>query len=175
MNEKPDPSDIEISEEQLSGDSESTTVIVTDSENYGQTQRLKQIYKAKDMVRQLRRNEEELAKQYNEYWRGTHGREIYNRELASKIAYYGSELLPVIEEARRNGTLTEADMRTQGRFDISVKEFIEKDGMEFDHQNEEVEAYSPLKSLAVYRQLNEILRKLGLGLNFEEEKGPAEI
>lgn len=169
---EPDPSDIEIPEENVSGDS--TTVVVTDSENYGQTQKLKHIYKAKRQVQDMRRNSEELAQEYNEYWHKTHGREVYNRELASAVAEYGSELLPIIEEARHEGHLDATDMKTD-RFEIFISDFVSTDGMDIDHESEEAKPYKPLRTLAVYRQLNRILRKLGLGLELEENKGPAQI
>jgi len=169
---EPNPSDIEISEEEVSGDS--TTVVVTDSEAYGQTQKLKHIYKSKRKVQEMRRNSEELVKEYDDYWHRTHGRKVYNRELASSVADYGTELLPIIEQAKREGQLNAADTKTD-RFGIFVTDFISTDGMKVDHESEEVEPYKPLKTLAVYRQLNRILRKLGLGLELEENKGPANI
>jgi hypothetical protein len=169
---EPDSSDIDISEEELSDDS--STVIVTDSENYGRTQKLKHIYRAKEQVQELRRNSEELVKEYNEYWRGTHGREVYNRELASSVAEYGSELLPVIEQAKGDDQLELHHTITKS-FKIQIEEFVRTDGMEVGSDPEEATPYSPTKTLDVYRQLNRILRELGLGLDLEEEKGPAEI
>ena len=171
-NSEPDPSDIDISEEELSDDS--STVVVTDSENYGRTQKLKHIYRAKEQVQEMRRNSEELVREYDDYWRRTHGRVVYQRKLASAIAEYGSELLPVIEEARHDGQLELHHMTSQS-FRLDVEEFVRTDGHEVDTESEEVEPYSEAKCLDVYRQLNRTLRKLGLGLELEEEKGPAEI
>ena len=169
---EPDASDIEIPEEELSDGS--STVIVTDSENYGRTQKLKHIYSAKEEVQKVRKRSEELVREYNDYWNGTHGREVYDRELASNVAEYGSELLPVIEEARSDDQLELHHMTTQS-FKIDIREFIRTDGMKFDNESDQAEPYTKLKSLDVYRQLNRILRKLGMGLELEEEKGPAEI
>ena len=171
-NSEPDPSDIDISEEELSDDS--STVVVTDSENYGRTQKLKHIYRAKKQVQEMRRNSEELVKEYDDYWSNEHGKVVYQRKLASTIAEYGSELLPVIEEARRDGQLELHHTTTQS-FKLDIKEFVRTDGHKVDTESEEVEPHSVPKSLDVYRQLNRILRKLGLGLELEEEKGPAEI
>ena len=169
---EPDASDIEVPEEELSDGS--STVIVTDSENYGRTQKLKHIYSAKEEVQKVRKRSEELVREYNDYWNGTHGREVYDRELASNVAEYGSELLPVIEEARSDDQLELHHMTTQS-FKMDIREFIRTDGMNFDNESDQVEPYTKLKSLDVYRQLNRILRKLGMGLELEEEKGPAEI
>ena len=169
---EPDASDIEIPEEELSDGS--STVIVTDSENYGRTQKLKHIYSAKEEVQKVRKRSEELVNEYNDYWSGTHGREVYDRELASNVAEYGSELLPVIEEARSDDQLEPHHMTTQS-FNMDIREFIRTDGMNLDNESDQVEPYTELKSLDVYRQLNRILRKLGMGLELEEEKGPAEI
>jgi hypothetical protein len=172
MSEKKEDTGIELTEESVSGDS--TTVVVTDSEGYGQAQKLKHIYKAKRQVQDMRSNSEELVKEYDDYWHQTHGRDVYNRELASSVAEYGSELLPIIEGAREQGKLDTTDVTTD-RFGIRISDFVSTDGMDVDHEKRETEPYSPLQSLAVYRQLNRILRDLGLGLELEENKGPAQI
>jgi len=169
---KPNDSDIEIGEEELSTDS--TTVVVTDSEDYGQTQKLKHIYRAKESVQKMRRNQEELIKEYDEYWHQTHGRDIYHRELAKSVASYGSELLPIINQALEQDQLSTPDLLSD-RFNIDIRDFITTDGQKIDTDSGDTEPYNILQTLDVYRHLNTLLGELGLGLQLEEEKGPAEI
>lgn len=164
--------DIEIGEENISTDS--TTVVVTDSEDYGRTQKLKHIYRAKESVQEMRRNQEELVREYNDYWHQTHGREVYRRELSKSVAEYGSELLPVVEQAVEQEQLGKLDLQSD-RFGIDIRDFITTDGHQVDRSEESSEPYGIIKTLDVYRCLNNLLRDLGLGLQLEEEKGPAEI
>lgn len=169
---EPKDTDIEIGKENISTDS--TTVVVTDSEDYGKTQKLKHIYNAKESVQDLRGEQESIIREFDDYWHQTHGREIYQRELAKTVAEYGSELLPIINQAVEQGQIAESDL-VSDRFGVDIREYITTDGHRIDSETNETEPYSILKILDVYRQLNELLRKLGLGLELEEEKGPAKI
>mgnify|MGYP000397320754 FL=1 len=153
---------------------DSTTVVVTDTEDYGRTQKLKHIYKAKESVQKMRRNQEELVKEYDDYWHQTHGRDVYHRELAKSVASYGSELLPIINQALDQDQLATPDLLSD-RFSIDIRDFISTDGQKIDTDSGDTEPYNILQTLDVYRHLNTLLRELGLGLQLEEEKGPAEI
>lgn len=163
---------IDIDEESIS--EESTTIVVTDSEDYGETQKLKSIYRAKREVQRLRHNQESIVRESHSRFNTKSGSEIYLQKLSSSIAEYGAELLPIIEQAHQRGQLSDSDLETK-RFDVSIRRYIEADGTKIDYDQENTEPYGILQSLAVYRQLNRILRDLGLGLDLEENKGPAEI
>lgn len=140
-------------------ETEETAMFVVDADDYQKTRKLKAINDAKDYVRKRRRDAPDTASR-NE-WRA-----IYRRE-SEAVAMYGNELMPLIEEALEQGTLDEDDLETKYG---SLREFVRRDGM-----LEELEKPVPPMYMSFYRQLERIQRKLGLGLEMKEDKGPAEI
>jgi len=164
-----DSQDVDVDVESTEDD---TTVVVTDSENYGETQRLKQIYKLRSKVQDLKMNQNELSKEYDDYWSNRRGWEIFEEDLANAVALYGSELLPLfysidqISEEDYKVTVSEGNS-------VDIRFFVDKDGM---RKNEgEVGAYPSLFSMSVFRRLNELVEKSGLGLETESETEPASI
>jgi hypothetical protein len=149
-----------------------TTVVVTDSENYGETQRLKQIYKLRSKVQDLKMNKNELSKEYDDYWSNRRGWEIFEEDLAGTVALYGSELLPLFNSIEQ---ITEEDYKvtiSKGK-SVDIRLFVDKDGNRVN--DGQVEAYPSLFSMAVYRRLNKLVEKSGLGLETESETEPASI
>jgi hypothetical protein len=149
-----------------------TTVVVTDSENYGETQRLKQIYKLRSRVQDLKMNKSELSKEYDEYWSNKRGWEVFDEDLSSTVALYGSELLPVFDSIEQ---IAEEDYKVEITEDksVDIRLFVNKDGKRV--KDGKVEAYPSLFSMSVYRRLNELVEKSGLGLETESETEPASI
>jgi hypothetical protein len=159
MSETPQTEQVEVDES-----TEEKNVFVVDPDDYQKTRKLKAINDAKDHVRQLRKDMPNRASQ-NE-WRG-----IYAR-TAEAVAMYGSELLPLIEDAVDQGLLEEEDLQTEYG---SIREFVKYEGRFPDHENEEMEDAKPMVYMTFYRQIERIQRELGLGLELQEDKGPASI
>lgn len=149
-----------------------TTVVVTDSENYGETQRLKQVYNLRSNVQELVMNKHQLAKEYDDHWGNKMGHEIFTENLANTIALYGSELLPIFDSIEQ---ISEEDYNVTITKDksVDIRLFVDKDGMRA--KDGEVEAYPTLFSMAVFRRLNELVEKSGLGVETESETEPASI
>lgn len=161
--ETPDPDSVE-SLGMVEGDS---AVFVVDPDNYSKTRKIKTINDAKEHVHELRRNMPKTAPKHA--WSGIHTR------LAEAVSIYGSELLPLIEDGLEHGILEQEDLETPY---CSVDEFIHYDG-KIDRSDSDdefnLESAKPVEYMVVFRQLDRIQRKLGLGLELQEEKGPAEI
>jgi len=145
---------------------EDTNVFVVDPEDYQVTRKLKAINDAKDHVRTLRQNTPN--KQTKSEWRGM------RKRIGEAVAMYGNELLPLIEDAIEQGVLEQEDLETNGGYG-NVKTFIRNDGKRIDHDAKTSERPPPGYSMVFYRQLQRIERKLGLGLELQEDKGPAQI
>jgi hypothetical protein len=145
---------------------EDKDLFVVDPEDYQKTRRLKAINDAKDHVRKLRQGQPDRATRTE--WNGIHKR------LAEAVADYGGELMPLIEDAIDKGLLNESDLENEV-IDLDLREFIIHNGCIPDYENKELEDLSPAQYMAFYRQLQKIERKLGLGLELQEENGPAEI
>jgi hypothetical protein len=146
---------------------EENNVFVVDPDDYQKTRKLKAINDAKDHVQKLRRDMPPRAKKKE--WSGIHAR------TAEAVAMYGSELMPLIEDALDRGILEEEDLETEY---CSVRTFVHFDGhLPESDSGEKVEFKDakPVHYMTVYRQLDRIQRKLGLGLQLQEDKGPAEI
>jgi hypothetical protein len=167
-------SDSEEAETVEQTDSEEATIMVADPDDYQKTKKLKSIYEAKNHVSNLRQNRNERVEYLGDnFKRVGGGPAMFADELAASIADYGNELLPLIEEGKEKGVIEDDDLEAQIRPDdpISIEKFIILDG-----QIREGNDYtSEVTSMAVFRQLQRIQRKLGLGLDLEEEQTPAEI
>lgn len=169
MSESPDGVKVDTEDE--------TSYFVVDPDDYQKTKKLEAIHKTKREVPELRKNKDSMIVEYNDRYRDYNsGVDTYNSALAQAVAQYGSELLPLIEEARDNGILDESDLTTRISPEyqkLDVINFIEMDGRV---KNEgELERPHEVNTMAVYRQLERIQRKLGFGIDIEEDKGPAEI
>jgi hypothetical protein len=159
MSESPQTEQVEADES-----NDEKNVFVVDPDDYQKTRKLKAINDAKDYVRKLRQDKPNRAK--SKEWQGIHGR------TAEAVAMYGNELLPLIEDALDQGILEEDDLETEYG---PLREFVKYDGRMLDHGKEELVESKPHIYMAFYRQLERIQRKLGLGLELQEDKGPASI
>jgi hypothetical protein len=170
MSETPQTEQVEVEES-----SEEKNVFVVDPDDYQKTKKLEIIHNTKQEVLNVRNNRSELIVELGDNFRGD-GIEIYQRRLAKTVAQYGSELLPLIEEGLANGTLEEDDLTSElspEHAEMDVLTFIKMDGR-IDYKDNLEYPPGP-NSLAIYRQLDRIQRKLGLGLELQEDKGPASI
>lgn len=143
---------------------------VQDPEDYQKTRRLKQIHRTKREVLKIRRKREELIQDYDNVFRKS-GLEMYKQKLATAVSQYGSELYPLVQQGREKGVLDERHLRTQVHGDapvVDVIEFIHSDGS-IEYQGDTITPPEHA-TMDVYRQLNQILTELGLGLEIEEEQ-----
>lgn len=159
-------------------ESDETKYLVVDPDDYQKTKKLESIYRTKQEVLKVRDNRGDIIKDMRDTFstKNRTGRDMYSQRLAQAVAQYGSELLPLIEEGLKKNTLSEDDLvvsLSEERLDVDVVQFIKYDGRH--EYNGELTNLPEPNSLAVYRQLERIQRKLGLGLDIEEQKGPAEI
>ena len=86
---------------------------------------------------------------------------------------YGLELMPLIEEAMRKGVIDESDLDA-GPMEPDIQTFVDVGGAVFDESGEN-RPPKQWEGMNYYQQLQRIERKLGLGLDLEEEQTPAEI
>lgn len=150
--------------ERVEESEEDATVFVVDPEDYQKTRKLKAINDAKAHVRSIRESYPTTAT--SEEFRGL------RRKVCESVAVYGSELLPLIEDAIEKGAIEEELLETPTG--ASVEAFILRDGRILDEE-ERPEIASMDFAMMQYRQLQRIERELGLGLELGEDKGPAQI
>ena len=154
---------------------EDAEVYVSDLEEYLKTRKLKLINRAKERVHEIRENRLEYA----EYDFQRKCYEVYHTDLAEAVATYGNELLPIAKGAVKKGTLSQSALGKPGSTQIEAASLvaletfvvlegrIPEDGL--------AEAPQPPITMEYYRQLQNIERKLGLGLELKEQTGPAEL
>lgn len=151
----------------IDADEDNAEFLVVDSEDYQQTKNLEAIFKAKKQVRQLTQDPEWIERD------SSAAKRQYNKKLCYAVCYYGSELLPLIEEAIENEIISE-DM-TQLSWG-AIQDYVTSNGhIPKNKDEDEWIRAKPLQSMAVYRQLRRIERKLGLGIEIEKETEPAQI
>ncbi|MFB9324220.1 hypothetical protein [Cryptosporangium minutisporangium] len=161
-------------EPKLKAEENSDSIVVVDPDDYQKTQKLKAINEAKKEYRRYKRQKTEILQKLEENWRNH--QEAYEAERAMRLAEYGTELMPLIEEGLEKGALTEEDMKCSlgdGFREVDIRKVVRNGGWIF--KDGETEPIPTLNSDEVYRQLERIERKLGLGLELETDKGPSEI
>ena len=149
-------------------------IVVIDPDDYQKTQKLKAINEAKKEYRKYKREKTEILQKLEEKWKNP--KEAYRLERAMRLAEYGTELMPLIEEGLEKGALTEEDMKCSlgnGFKEVDVREVVTGGGRIL--KDGEMEPIPTLNSDEVYRQLERIERELGFGLELETDKGPAQI
>lgn len=169
-NSEPEPE----AEPKLKAEENSDSIVVVDPDDYQKTQKLKAINEAKKEYRKYKRQKSEILQELKEQWRNPE--KAYDSERGMRLAEYGTELMPLIEEGLEKGALTEEDMKCSlgdGFREIDVRKVVTNGGRVF--KDGEMEPIPTLNSDEVYRQLERIERKLGFGLELETDKGPAEI
>lgn len=153
---------------------ETKNVLVVDPDDYRKTQKLKAINEAKKEFKDINRNDTELFEELEETWKNP--KEVLEKKRAYALALYGSELLPLIEEGLDTGALSEDDLIVtlgEDKMDMEIRKIVRQEG-QVHIRGEKVPLPRP-NCMEVYRQLECIERKLGLGLDLEEDKGPANI
>jgi hypothetical protein len=135
---------------------------VADPDDYAKTRKLKALSDAKAEVRKVRNNQPNTASR-NE-WQGIHAR------LADSVASYGHELLPLLKAAEEAGKIHNGDYFADGGYGkTDVRVFIKTDGQLETPDGDDFETPPPHMSMLVYRHLQTLERKLGLGLSLEED------
>lgn len=164
MSETPQTEQVEVDES-----TEEKNVFVVDPDDYQKTKKLKAIHNARDHVLDVRKNKRDSTDHYDQFSGPWY--EAYHQHLAETVASYGHEVMPIIEEAKEEGVIDDDLLSIEDS--IHILEFIYTEGRV--EEDGEMTTPSPVKTMAVYRQLDKILRELGLGLSFEDDQGPAEI
>jgi hypothetical protein len=159
---------------------ETKNVLVVDPDDYRKTKKLKAIQEAKDRYREFTLNRSKRYSELVDIW--DNPKKAMNHQEVTALAMYGSELLPLIEEGMKKGAISEEDLKveTNALVDrlldkpyMDIREVIELEGMIV--ANDEYQSIPRKFQKKIYRQLERIERKLGLGLDLEEDKGPANI
>ena len=158
----------------------SDSILVVEPDDYRKTQKLKAIQDAKDKYREFTLNRSERFRELDDTW--ANPKEAMKNEEATSLAMYASELLPLIEEGLDTGTLSEEDLKVEtdeltssiiDKSEMDIREIVDLQGQIW--VDDERQSIPRKYQKRVYRQLERIERKLGLGLELEENKGPAEI
>lgn len=160
--------------EKIELEEEPENIVVVDPEDYQKTQKLKAIDKAKKEFKKSINSHTEIYKEMKEAW--SNPKEATRRKHSQALALYASELIPLIEEGLESGVLSEDDLLVDedpDTVDLDIRNVAIDDG-HVDIGGERKPMYRA-NCMEVYRQLERIERKLGLGLELEEEKGPAQI
>lgn len=155
-------------------------VLVVDPEDYQKTQKLKSIQEAKDHFKSFTLNEREKFEKLSETWENPE--EALKHKQAKALSMYGSELIPLIERGIERGGISEDDLQVEldnftksilGKKSMSIRDIVELEGR--IHNGDDIRPLPSHTQMRVYRQLERIEAKLGLGLDLEESKGPAKI
>lgn len=142
----------EATAEETGGD----VFIVEDADDYNQSQRLRQIHQAR---RQVRKAHQKLHDTVQEEKNGHHFAAV---RLSRAVAYYGRELEPLMAEAGWNPPCPES-----WPYD-DVRNFIDYDGIAPESNDFKHNAPPPMLSMHVFGKLNDFVREVGLGADFED-------
>jgi hypothetical protein len=136
---------------------------VPDPDDYHRTQKLKTIHQARRNVQKIHRNKRSNMDRY-EGWDSA-WYDVYHKELAEAVASYGHEVLPIVEEAHSEGVIDESEVTDpSGRH---IAEFVANEGL-IKEEGDHFTAPDAKASMSIYRQLDRILRQVGLGVSLEE-------
>ena len=147
-------------------ESKSVTVQVSSSEEFVQSRRLKQILDAKE------RFLDEYYNSNNSYHsRGQNGIKSEferNRRIAHAVVEFCIEVEPVLDQAEQTEVFEENTIELN-RTTYSISDIIDTGGRIGEMVIE------PEQSIFIYRKVSKKLADIGIGINLEEEKQPAEI
>jgi hypothetical protein len=152
-------------------ESDREAFVIGDPEEYQKKKKLQSIYKRRERILKLSEDRTKLVEEYGSTYRET-GKDIWKGEYATACAEYGNELLPLITDAIEKGEL-DGSLMHMDEGNIDIYHFIVSQGKR--HTGDDLETPEPFVVMNIYRRLDNIMRELGLGLNLEEQKGPAEI
>lgn len=160
--------------EKVELEEETDNIVVVDPDDYQKTKKLQSIQEAKDHFKEVKRNKNELKLELKDQW--SNYDEAYRDMRARAVADYASEMIPLVEAGLESNSLSEDDLIASlgpKKYDIDIRHVAGQGG--------KISVDSKVKPLPapncdeIYRQLERIERKLGLGLELEENKGPAQI
>lgn len=160
--------------EPLEETDDAAKLYVADPDDYAKTRKLKAIQDAKDNYKRYTTDEAAILEKFRDTWGNPN--EALKSKRAEALALYGSELLPLIEEALQNGALAEDDLQVEtdeltarvvGKAEMDVRDVIDNRGIMW--VDGETKSLPKKYQNRVYRQLERIERKIGLGLTLEED------
>ena len=147
--------------------SKSVTVRVSSSEEFVQSRRLKQILDAKERVLD---EYYDSTNSYNE--KGMNANPINeferNRRIAHAVVEFCIEVEPVLDQAEEQEVFEENTVKLD-RTTYSIADIIDSGGRIGEM------AIEPEQSMFIYRIVSKKIADIGIGINLEEEKQPAEI
>jgi hypothetical protein len=163
----------------VDNDNDEPKMYVVDSEEYQKTKKLQSIYEAKKEFRNVWYNKEDNIERLKDtYYTDNHkqgeGMRLYRGHLADILAMYGSELSPIIRDAVDAGLLEQDDLEVELETDQNLLQLTRKKYQIKDDKD----GWRTLRCsclLDVFRTYERVQRKLGLGLDIEEETEPAII
>jgi hypothetical protein len=181
--------------EPIEEETEGRDLYVLDPEDYQRTKKLQSIHKCRKAVIEYRQKKYEILRELEDHYAPVADtKKEYNAELATKVAQYGLELEPLLEKAVRKDVLTKEAVKMdflpeeQTFNDYIINDGKRKEKAEVEHEpsgpfpdpgpkskDYVVKVPSEGVSLNVFRQLDKNRNALGLGLDFEEDRGPAQI
>ena len=148
-------------------ESKSVTVRVSSSEEFVQSRRLKQILDAKERVLD---EYYDSTRSYNR--KGMNAKPISeferNRRVAHAVVEFCIEVEPVLDQAEEKEVFEENTVELD-RTTHSIADIVDTGGRIGDMVIE------PEQSMFIYRIISKKIADIGIGINLEEEKQPAEI
>lgn len=156
------------------------SITVVDPDNYHKTKKLQAIEEAKQNYKRYLTDHSKIYRELSDTW--SNPKETLKSEREEALALYGTELMPLIEEGLSKGAISEEDLKVDTNpfvdsllnvNEIDVRYFVDNHGAIL--ANGEVHHTPKTFLQRIYRKFQSIERKLGLGLELEENKGPAEI
>lgn len=141
---------------------ETAEIYVADPDDYAKTRKLKALNDAKSYVRKVRNDRPALAK--DKEWEGE------NVRLAEAVASYGHELLPILEAAQDAGIIGDGDFYTNVQGKDDVRTLIRTDGRIKTPGGDDFMVPPPHRAMTIYRHLQSLERRLGLGLQLDEKQ-----
>lgn len=158
MNESEPPTATERNGEQ----DDDRQIVVEDTDDYNQAQRLKEIHQAR---REVRKAQKELTR--GKANRSEH-KESHER-FAATVAFYGHELLPLMED-----TEWERELPEEAPYP-SVRAFLKTAPMVPPGKKDEWPYIPEQVALGVFHHLNQFVREIGLGADFEDSADEWEV
>jgi hypothetical protein len=148
-------------------ESNSVTVRVSSSEEFVQSKRLRQILDSKERVL-----DEYYESTRNHNIRGMNANRISeferNRRIAHAVVEFCIEVEPVLDQAEEKEVFEQNTIELD-RTTHSIADIVDTGGRIGDMVIE------PEQSMFIYRIVSKKLANIGIGINLEEDKEPAEI
>lgn len=163
-------------DEQPNVETEDPEVLIVDPDDYQRTKKLETIHKTRQQVIEIRQSKTKMAT--DNPFSKTNWQDVYNAELREAVSQYGIELYPILKVALEEGTLSEDSLivDTHHYGEVHIFGFIDRDGIMKREDSDDIEEFvHPVDSLKIYRRLDTLMQQLGLTLDLEETKPPAQI